>query len=145
MAALQCQKQFGNHNEAKHKPGFLDLSEYLPTKYVDRAGAEREIYREHRKLYNMSEINSEFRYVQMCRLLKNYGVTFFHVKVSGHLIANYRDPRFGPRHYNNETTTCYVQLTIAIACSASLDLPSFLKTLLLGAYGLLIHNTYYTS
>ena len=35
---------------------------------------------EHRKLHNMSELNAKFRYIQLCRSLRTYGVTFFLVK-----------------------------------------------------------------
>ena len=31
FAAYQCQVQLGNHNEAKHKPGFLKLVQYICT------------------------------------------------------------------------------------------------------------------
>ena len=85
MAALQCQIQYGNHNEAKHKPGFLDLTEFLPREYVRIKGIEKNIFSDHRKLHNLSEINARFRYIQLCRSLRTYGVTFFLVKVRGRL------------------------------------------------------------
>ena len=81
FAALQCQIQYGNHNEAKHKPGFLTLEEFLPREYVKLKGIEKAIYTDHRKLHNLSEINAKFRYIQLCRSLRTYGVTFFLVKV----------------------------------------------------------------
>ena len=37
---------------------------------------------EHRKLHNLSELHAKFRYIQLCRSLRTYGVTFFLVKVS---------------------------------------------------------------
>lgn len=81
FAALQCQIQYGNHNEAKHKPGFLTLEEFLPREYVKLKGIEKSIFADHRKLHNLSEINAKFRYIQLCRSLRTYGVTFFLVKV----------------------------------------------------------------
>ncbi len=81
FAALQCQVQYGNHAEAKHKPGFLSLEEFLPREYVKLKGIEKNILAEHRKLHNLSEINARFRYIQLCRSLRTYGVTFFLVKV----------------------------------------------------------------
>ena len=81
FAALQCQIQYGNHNEAKHKPGFLTLEEFLPREYVKLKGIEKAIFADHRKLHNLSEINAKFRYIQLCRSLRTYGVTFFLVKV----------------------------------------------------------------
>ena len=41
---------------------------------------ENKIFAEHRKLQGMTELNAKFRYVQLCRSLKTYGVTFFVVK-----------------------------------------------------------------
>jgi talin len=80
FAALQCQVQFGNHDEAKHKEGFLNLGEFLPKEYLKVNGIEKEIFREHRKLYNTTEINAKCRYITLCRALKTYGATFFLVK-----------------------------------------------------------------
>ena len=85
FAALQCQVQYGNHNEAKHKPGFLDLNEFLPREYTKLKAIEKNIFADHRKLHNLSELNAKFRYIQLCRSLRTYGVTFFLVKVSRQL------------------------------------------------------------
>ena len=41
---------------------------------------ETKIFQEHRKLQGMTELNAKFRYVQLCRSLKTYGVTFFLIK-----------------------------------------------------------------
>ena len=82
FAALQCQVAYGNHSEAKHKPGFLNLGEFLPQEYIKIKGIEKVIFSEHRKLHNLSELNAKFRYIQLCRSLRTYGVTFFLVKVS---------------------------------------------------------------
>ena len=81
FAALQCQIQYGNHNETKHKSGFLVLEEYLPCEYVKLKGIETSIFANHRKLRNLSETNAKFRYIQLCRSLRTYRVTFFMVKV----------------------------------------------------------------
>ena len=81
LAALQCQIQYGNHDGSKHKRGFLELREFLPCQYIKIKGIEKSIFTEHRKLHNLSEINAKFRYVQFCRSLRTYGVTFFLVKV----------------------------------------------------------------
>eukprot|EP00731_Ephydatia_muelleri_P016952 Em0010g50a len=64
FAALQCQIQYGNHNEAKHKPGFLNLDEFLPEEYVKFKGIEKLIWTDHRKLHNLTELNAKFRYIQ---------------------------------------------------------------------------------
>ena len=89
FAALQCQIQYGNHNEAKHKPGFLTLEEFLPREYVKLKGIEKSIFADHRRLHNLSEINAKFRYIQLCRSLRTYGVTFFLVKVKKGLILTH--------------------------------------------------------
>uniref|UniRef100_A0A1X7VGP0 FERM domain-containing protein n=1 Tax=Amphimedon queenslandica TaxID=400682 RepID=A0A1X7VGP0_AMPQE len=80
FAAYQCQVQYGNNNEAKHKTGFLNLGEFLPKEYLRIKGIEKDIYKEHRKLHSMTEINAKYRYITLCRSLKTYGVTFFLVK-----------------------------------------------------------------
>lgn len=36
---------------------------------------------EHRKLYGMSVLHAKFRYIELCRSLRTYGVSFFAVKV----------------------------------------------------------------
>ena len=86
FAALQCQIQYGNYNKAKHKPGFLTLEEFLPREYVKRKGIEKSIYADYHMLHNLSEINAKFRYIQLCRSLKTYGVTFFLIKVKTYLL-----------------------------------------------------------
>jgi len=58
------------------------LATILPPDYVKLKGdAEKKIFQEHRKLQGMTELNAKFRYVQLCRSLKTYGVTFFSVRV----------------------------------------------------------------
>ena len=34
LAALHCQIQHGNHDETRHKSGFLDLHKFLPNQYI---------------------------------------------------------------------------------------------------------------
>ncbi|EFA78109.1 talinB [Heterostelium album PN500] len=80
FAALQCQIQLGNHNTTIHKAGYLKIKEYMPPSYHKKKDAEKDIYKEFRKLVGMTESNSKFRYVQLCRSLKTYGITFFQTK-----------------------------------------------------------------
>ena len=82
LAALQCQVQYGNHNEAKHKAGLLNLDELLPREYIKIKRIGKLILAEHQKLHNVSEQNAKYRYIQLCRSLLTYGGTFFLVKVS---------------------------------------------------------------
>ncbi|XP_014112437.1 PREDICTED: talin-1 isoform X2 [Pseudopodoces humilis] len=79
FAGHQCQIQFGPHNEQKHKPGFLELKDFLPKEYIKQKG-ERKIFMAHKNCGNMSEIEAKVRYVKLARSLKTYGVSFFLVK-----------------------------------------------------------------
>ncbi|KAA0703636.1 Talin-1 [Triplophysa tibetana] len=79
FAGYQCQIQFGDHNETKHKPGFLDLKEFLPKEYIKNKG-ERKIFQAHKNCQNMTEIEAKVSYVKLARSLKTYGVSFFLVK-----------------------------------------------------------------
>lgn len=56
------------------------LDAILPKSYAAVKEIEREIFKEHRKLIGMSELNAKYRYMQLSRSLKTYGVTFFSVK-----------------------------------------------------------------
>ncbi|KAJ8392765.1 hypothetical protein AAFF_G00072490 [Aldrovandia affinis] len=79
FAGYQCQIQFGDHNETKHKPGFLDMKEFLPKEYIKNKG-ERKIFQCHKNYQNMTEIEAKVSYVKLARSLKTYGVSFFLVK-----------------------------------------------------------------
>ena len=80
FAGLQCQIQFGDHVENKHKAGFLDLKEFLPKDYVKLKGVEKRVFAEHRRHSGFVELEAKVKYVQLARSLKTYGVTFFLVK-----------------------------------------------------------------
>uniref|UniRef100_A0A8D2NXT1 Talin 1 n=1 Tax=Zosterops lateralis melanops TaxID=1220523 RepID=A0A8D2NXT1_ZOSLA len=79
FAGHQCQIQFGPYNEQKHKPGFLELKDFLPKEYIKQKG-ERKIFMAHRNCGDMSEIEAKVCYVKLARSLKTYGVSFFLVK-----------------------------------------------------------------
>ncbi|XP_064164643.1 talin-1 isoform X1 [Anguilla rostrata] len=79
FAGYQCQIQFGDHQESKHKPGFLDLKEFLPKEYIKNKG-EKKIFQAHKNCQNMTEIEAKVSYVKLARSLKTYGVSFFLVK-----------------------------------------------------------------
>ncbi|NXI08226.1 TLN1 protein, partial [Irena cyanogastra] len=79
FAGHQCQIQFGPYNEQKHKPGFLELKDFLPKEYIKQKG-ERKIFLAHKNCGNMSEIEAKVHYVKLARSLKTYGVSFFLVK-----------------------------------------------------------------
>ncbi|CAB1339185.1 unnamed protein product [Coregonus sp. 'balchen'] len=52
FAGIQAQIQFGPHIEHKHKPGFLDLKEFLPKEYIKQRGNEKKIFQEKMKSKN---------------------------------------------------------------------------------------------
>ncbi|XP_076679087.1 talin_middle and talin-RS domain-containing protein rhea isoform X2 [Andrena cerasifolii] len=80
FAGIQCQIQFGDHKEDKHKPGFLDLKEFLPQSYLKVKGIEKKVFAEHKKHVGLSELDSKVLYTKTARSLSTYGVTFFLVK-----------------------------------------------------------------
>ncbi|XP_075388535.1 talin-2 isoform X2 [Tenrec ecaudatus] len=80
FGGFQAQIQFGPHVDHKHKPGFLDLKEFLPKEYIKQRGAEKRIFQEHRNCGEMSEIEAKVKYVKLARSLRTYGVSFFLVK-----------------------------------------------------------------
>lgn len=77
FGGFQAQIQFGPHVEHKHKPGFLDLKEFLPKEYIKQRGAEKRIFQEHKNCGEMSEIEAKVKYVKLARSLRTYGVSFF--------------------------------------------------------------------
>ncbi|KAJ8247513.1 hypothetical protein GJAV_G00247260 [Gymnothorax javanicus] len=80
FGGIQAQIQFGPHVEHKHKPGFLDLKEFLPKEYIKQRGSEKKIFQEHKNCGEMSEIEAKVKYVKLARSLRTYGVSFFLVK-----------------------------------------------------------------
>ncbi|XP_048523491.1 talin-1 isoform X1 [Dendroctonus ponderosae] len=80
FAGVQCQIQFGDHIESKHKPGFLDLKEFLPQWYAKIKGIEKKVFQEHKKCSGLNELEAKVKYTKTARSLPTYGVTFFLVK-----------------------------------------------------------------
>ncbi|XP_037955861.1 talin-1 isoform X2 [Teleopsis dalmanni] len=80
FAGIQVHIQFGPHNETKHKPGFLDLKDFLPQSYVRVKNIEKKVFAEHKKHAELSEIDAKVLYTKTARELPTYGVTFFLVK-----------------------------------------------------------------
>ncbi|XP_029135114.1 talin-2a [Labrus bergylta] len=80
FAGIQAQIQFGPHVEHKHKPGFLDLKEFLPKEYIKQRGSEKKVFQDHNNCGEMTEIEAKVKYVKLARSLRTYGVSFFLVK-----------------------------------------------------------------
>jgi hypothetical protein len=57
------------------------IKEFLPPQFHKLKGFDKDIMREYQqKLTGMVEVNAKYRYVQLCRSLKTYGITCFLVK-----------------------------------------------------------------
>lgn len=80
FAGIQVHIQFGDFNDNKHKPGFLDLKDFLPFSYVRVKNIEKKVFAEHRNHISVSEIDAKVQYTKTARELPTYGVTFFLVK-----------------------------------------------------------------
>ncbi|CAK1546591.1 unnamed protein product [Leptosia nina] len=81
FAGLQCQIQYEDFIEDKHKPGFIEnLREFLPAQYATSWGIEKKIFKEHKKHHGLSQLEAKQLYTKTARELPTYGVTFFLVK-----------------------------------------------------------------
>ncbi|UYV77351.1 TLN1 [Cordylochernes scorpioides] len=80
FGGIQCQIQFGDYNESKHKPGLFDLKDFLPKDFYKNKGIAKKVFAEHKKFSGLPEIEAKVQYVTLARSLKTYGVTFFLVK-----------------------------------------------------------------
>jgi len=82
LAALQLQVTNGDYLPTKHnKPGWFALKDVCPPQHQKSKNMDKDIIKEYQKLINTNEINAKFKYIQLCRSLKTYGITFFEVKV----------------------------------------------------------------
>ncbi|XP_063370070.1 talin-1-like [Cydia amplana] len=81
FAGIQCQVQYGDFQEDKHKPGFIEnLSEFLPQIYSNSWGMEKKVIKEHKKYFGLTQLEAKHLYTKTARDLPTYGVTFFLVK-----------------------------------------------------------------
>ncbi|XP_048000507.1 talin-2-like isoform X2 [Leguminivora glycinivorella] len=81
FAGIQCQVQYGDFQEDKHKPGFIEnLSEFLPHTYANSWGMEKKVIKEHKKHSGLTQLEAKHLYTKTARDLPTYGVTFFLVK-----------------------------------------------------------------
>jgi talin len=62
------------------QPGWLDLREFLPKEYLKARDVDKRVMQHYRECTGMNELDAKVHYVQRCRSLKTYGVTFFLVK-----------------------------------------------------------------
>ncbi|TNN09176.1 Talin-2 isoform 2, partial [Schistosoma japonicum] len=80
LAALQCQAEYGPMVPEKVKRNPIDLKDRLPKEYIKSKGIEKRILEEYQKLGSYGEKEAKLRYVQLCRSLPTYGITFFLIK-----------------------------------------------------------------
>jgi len=92
LAAIQCQIQYGNYDSEKHKEKFFRNPEIVPKEYYKNRTVEKMIQQEYSKLAGLNELNAKFRYVQLSRSLKTYGVSFFYVMEKGEKKTKYTNP-----------------------------------------------------
>lgn len=55
------------------------MSATFPPAFRKDKHIEKDTFKEWRKLVGMSDINAKYRYIQLCRSLKTYGITTFEV------------------------------------------------------------------
>ncbi|KER27976.1 hypothetical protein T265_05098 [Opisthorchis viverrini] len=80
LAALQCQSEIGVYTPEKAKHHLIDLREHLPSEYRKVKGVEKRIQEAHKKLRDFDEREAQLQYIQLCRSLPTYGITFFLIK-----------------------------------------------------------------
>ncbi|VDP89831.1 unnamed protein product [Echinostoma caproni] len=80
LAALQCQAEIGVLTPEKAKHNSIDLKEHLPKEYAKVKGVEKRIQERHKKLGDFDEKEAKLQYIQLCRSLPTYGITFFLIK-----------------------------------------------------------------
>jgi len=79
FGALQAQVEYGIFNPHTHKPGFLQLSRFLPPNYVKVRELEQMILHNWKALGTMTQLDAKYRYHLLCMTLRTYGTTIFAV------------------------------------------------------------------
>eukprot|EP01117_Protostelium_nocturnum_P013126 TRINITY_DN487_c0_g1_i1.p1 TRINITY_DN487_c0_g1~~TRINITY_DN487_c0_g1_i1.p1 ORF type:complete len:2445 (+),score=1078.48 TRINITY_DN487_c0_g1_i1:119-7453(+) len=77
LAGIHCQVLEGRYNPEKHVPPYLELKKYVPPIYVKNKTIEKDIMKEWRKLVGTTEQNAKYKYIQLCRSLKTWGITTY--------------------------------------------------------------------
>jgi talin len=85
LAGLALQIQLGDYDQKKYPKGFINKENCKDYIFQNLAKGkkpdqqEKDVITEWKKLINMTDLNAKFRYVQMCRSLRTYGVSCFEV------------------------------------------------------------------
>lgn len=56
------------------------LIEYMAPQWQKNKNIEKDIFQEHKKFTGMTDIQAKYRYLQVVKSLKTYGITFFEVR-----------------------------------------------------------------
>jgi len=80
FAGFQAQVQYGTFNPTTHKPGFLDLSEFLPPMYLKVKDIENLVLNSWKGVGNMTTIEAKYKYHLLCMTLATYGKTMYNVQ-----------------------------------------------------------------
>jgi len=90
LASLLLQVELGNYSAQRDIKGSLrekmQTGKLVAPGFIKQYGfdkLEKDIFVEYKKLTGMNEINAKFRFVQLCRSLKTYGITCFEVQQKG--------------------------------------------------------------
>jgi talin len=75
LAAMNIQVEHGDYN--KDVAEKLDLKKFLPQALLKERHLDREVSKAWRGVSGTNDLNAKYRYVQLCRTLKTYGVTTF--------------------------------------------------------------------
>eukprot|EP00727_Mastigamoeba_balamuthi_P000217 m51a1_g10192 hypothetical protein (1719) ;mRNA; r:16827-23324 len=83
MAAVQAQIKYGDFNPTrlKDKQAKKELLELLPPQWRETKKIHEDITVEYKKLVGTTELNAKYRYIQIARALKTFGMTTFSLKI----------------------------------------------------------------
>eukprot|EP01135_Chromosphaera_perkinsii_P008202 Nk52_evm24s1178 gene=Nk52_evmTU24s1178 len=81
FAALMAQATEGDYKDGIHSTAFVKNSSILSEKGKKISKVEKKLLLEYKKFAGMSTGNAKFRFIQLARSLKTYGITFFKVRV----------------------------------------------------------------
>ena len=80
LAAMQMQAQAGDYRQDYYRNNQIKWKDYMTRQHSKKRDVEKKVANEHRKLAGVSELDAKYRYVQLCRSLNTYGITFYAVE-----------------------------------------------------------------
>jgi len=82
FAAFQAQAQFGIFNPVNHKPGFLDLQDFVPPSHLKTKDLENLVLSAWKGIGNMTSLEAKYKYHLLSMTLATYGKTMFSVQLN---------------------------------------------------------------